>query len=230
MLSRGQRITSDSPVVAFPWGATPPARSASAPQPPPPPAPVKPAPSPESMPDVQARVAKLERDAFATGHAQGEKAGLEAGSKRADAMLRRLAETLQELEELRRSMLRQTEQQVVQLSLAIAKRILRREVAADQDLLCALARVALDRLGNASPAKVRLHPDDHAAVTTRHGHGWAGTHVVVEADASVSRGGCLVESPFGFVDASVDAQFRVLEEALVAEDATESRLAGARGR
>jgi flagellar assembly protein FliH len=39
--------------------------------------------------------------------------------------------------------------------------------------------------------------------------------VTVVADAAVSRGGCLVESPFGFVDASIDAQFQELARALL---------------
>ena len=36
-----------------------------------------------------ARLAALEREAFAKGYAQGERAGVEAGGKRAEAMLRR---------------------------------------------------------------------------------------------------------------------------------------------
>jgi flagellar assembly protein FliH len=241
MLSKGQRLTNSSVVVAFEWGGSaavaepqdieiyaprPAAQAHPAPAapPPPPPTPAEPG------PDVQARVAALEREAFTTGYAQGERAGMEAGTKRADAMLRRLSETLQELEELRRSMIRQTEQQVVQLALAIAKRILRHEVVADQDLLCAMARVALDRLGDSAPATIRLHPDDHANVVARHGGQWGGTHVTLKSDSSVSRGGCLVESPFGFIDASVEAQFRVLEDALVTEHAGDARAGDNRGR
>jgi len=223
MLSKGLRLAARTGVIPFAWGqagdpAVEPARAAAV---------AAPAQA-EPPTETQARLAALERDAFATAYAQGERAGLEAGTKRADAMLRRLADTLRELEELRRSMIRQTEQQVVQLGLAIAQRILRKEIAVDQDLMCAMARVALDRLGDAAPATIRLHPDDHAAIQALHGAGWAGTHVTILADPGVSRGGCLVESPFGFIDASVDAQFRVLEQALVAEDRSSSRVSANR--
>jgi len=164
------------------------------------------------------RLATMERDAFTTAYAQGEKAGVEAGTTRADAMLRRLSDTLRELEELRRSMIRQTEHQIVQLAIEMARRIVRREVQTDNDLLCAMARVALDRLGDASPATIRLNPEDYHTIVARQGGTWAGSTVNVVADPSVGRGGCMVESPFGFVDASVEAQFRVLENALLAED------------
>ncbi len=169
-------------------------------------------------PDERARMAELEREAFATAYAQGERAGVEAGTKRADAMLRRLSDTLRELDELRRSMIRQTEHQIVQLAVEMARRILRREVLVDNDLLCAMARVALDRLGDAAPATIRLNPEDYHAIVARQGGSWAGNHVTVVADPAVGRGGCMVESSFGFVDASVEAQFRVLEDALLADD------------
>ncbi len=164
------------------------------------------------------RAAAIEREAFATAYAQGEKAGIEAGTKRADAMLRRLSDTLTELDELRRSMVRQTEHQVVQLAVEMARRILRREVQIDTDLLVAMARVALDRLGDSAPATIRLNPEDYHTIAARHGGGWAGSHVNVVADPAVGRGGCMVESSFGFIDASVDAQFKVLEQALLSED------------
>jgi flagellar assembly protein FliH len=171
------------------------------------------------------RLATLEREAFATAYAQGEKAGVEAGTTRADAMLRRLSDTLRELDELRRTMIRQTEHQIVQLAIEMARRIVRREVQTDNDLLCAMARVALDRIGDASPATIRLNPEDYHTIVARQGGAWAGSNVNVVADPSVGRGGCMVESAFGFVDASVEAQFRVLEQALLAEDGAPATMA-----
>lgn len=165
--------------------------------------------------EILARRAALERDAFVKGYAQGERAGLEAGVKRTDAVLRRLGETIDELAGLRRQILHQSEQQLVQLALALARRIVRRELAADDELLGALARVALERLGEARPATIRLHPDDFARSTAGRLEQWAAAHVSVVADPTVNRGGCLVESPFGFVDASIEAQLQELAGALL---------------
>jgi flagellar assembly protein FliH len=166
-------------------------------------------------PEHLARRAALERDAFVKGYAQGERAGLEAGGKRIDAVLRRLGETIDELAGLRRQIVQQSEQQLVQLALALAKRIVRRELATDDELLAALARVALERLGEARPATIRLHPEDFGRTTAGRLDQWAAAHVTVVADPNVNRGGCLVESPFGFVDASVDAQLQELAAALL---------------
>ena len=191
--------------------------------------------SPEAAPAIdpaqqQQRLAQIEREAFAKGYEQGERAGVEAGAKRADAMLRRLAQTLEELGELRKVMIRQTERQMVQLALAIAKRVVRREVAIDHDLTLMMARVALERLGDSTSVVIRLHPEEFAATSAREDAPWAGSHVSVVADASVSRGACLVESDFGYVDASVDAQFQEIARALLAEEGQDASLPVKRDR
>src|SRR5690348_4212201 len=114
-----------------------------------------PAPPPIDTEQTQRRLAELEREAFAKGYASGEQAGLEAGTTRADAMLRRLGDTLTELDGLRQQIVAQTERQMVQIALAVARSILRREVSMDQDLVAALARVAVDRLGDQATATIR---------------------------------------------------------------------------
>jgi flagellar assembly protein FliH len=173
--------------------------------------------SPGPSPDGAAHAADVEREAFAKGYAQGERAGLEAGAQRAEAMLRRLAGTIDELAELRRTIVRQTERQMVELALAVARRVVLREVALDPEIVAAMAHVALERLGQDSPATVRLNPDDYAAVMSHRGEGWAGSHVAVLPDAAVSRGGCQVESDFGLVDGSIDAQLQELGRAMLGE-------------
>ncbi len=218
MSSSAKRIAAEQFVSAFDWSGTTPKDA--------PPRQVLPHVADLDSPIVaelrdehQVHLAALEREAFAKGYAAGERAGMEAGTKRAEAMLRRLAQTLDELRSLRGTMIQQTEQQMVQLALAIARRILHREITLDQDLLVALARVALERLGDSGAATIRLNPEDYAQTVQRHGDHWAGSRVRVTADAGVSRGGCLVESDFGLVDASVEAQFEQVARAFSGEPA-----------
>jgi flagellar assembly protein FliH len=169
----------------------------------------------------QARLSAMERDAFAKGYAQGERAGMEAGAKRAEAMLRRVALTVEELGALRQTLANQSERQMVQLSLMLAKRIVHREVSLDPELVAAMAHVALKKLGTSSPATIRLNPDDYTVVA-RESARWTGTQVTVVPDPSVARGGCLVESEFGRIDATLDTQFDEMTRALLGDtgDAT----------
>jgi flagellar assembly protein FliH len=214
-LSRARRITDRTAVTAFDWqdlampkAASPAGADRSF---------VEGAPVPLDPAGSQQHLAALERDAFAKGFAQGERAGLEAAAKRGDAMLRRLTQTLEEMTDLRARMIRETEQQMVTLALAVARRVIQREISLDRDLLIAIARVALDRLGDDAKISIRLNPDDHAATEAARTAAWTGTHVTVAADPRVPRGGCRIESDFGALDAGVDAQIQELAHALLGD-------------
>lgn len=176
-----------------------------------------PAPAPDVITaEQQARLAALEREAFTKGYAQGERAGLEAGGKRAEAMLRRVAQTIEELASLRQTLIQQTERQMVQLALTLARRIVHREVSLDPELAAAMAHVALEKLGTTTPATIRLNPDDYTIVA-RDGERWGSSVVTVVPDPGISRGGCLVESDFGCVDATIERQFDELSRALLGD-------------
>jgi flagellar assembly protein FliH len=210
MWSRARRVTGRA--EPFEWrersaggGA---AQASREPQAPPP----RPGPASEDQ-----RLAALERDAFARGYAQGEKAGAEVAAERAEAMLRRLAATIDELASLRQDLLKGTEHQIVRLAMAIARRMLDRELAADRGLLVAMARVALDRLGEQVTARIRLHPEDHAAVMAAGADRFLTAQVEIVADPAVGRGGCLVQSEVGLMDVSLDAQFAELARTLLGD-------------
>src|SRR5262245_12586247 len=176
--------------------------------------------SPATSSTDQIDTSTIERDAFAKGYAQGERAGLDAAAARADAMLRRLAQTIEELGDLRNEMIHRTERQAVQLVLAIAERIVQRELTLDRTLLLGMARVALDRLGAYGSATIRLNPDDYHAIAAK--PSIDGAAVEVLADSSVPRGGCHVQSDFGFMDVSPESQFRELARALLSDDASQT--------
>src|SRR5687768_15087185 len=150
MSSRAKRLVAPANAVRFSWArgqADPTAASAE---------------SAASERTTSVNTAPIERDAFAKGFAAGERAGLEAAGQRGEAMLTRLTETLEQLTTLRNTMIHRTERQMVQLALAIAHRIVQREVSLDRDLVVAMARVALDRLGETARVTVRMNPDDFA--------------------------------------------------------------------
>jgi flagellar assembly protein FliH len=213
MSSRARRISSASGVTPFQWGDAP--------------LPIAADPSYEMQVDTsamhEAHFATLEREAFAKGFAQGEMAGAEAAGQRGEMMLHRLMQTLEELTQVRAQMIHQTERQMVQLALAIARRIVHREVTLDPDLLVAMARVAMERLGETAQVKVRLHPDDYEVAGAGRVSQLAGSNVMILADTHLSRGGCRIESDMGILDAGVDAQLAEIARALLGDEDSASR-------
>ena len=214
MSSRARRVTRQATIERFPWQDGPAA------------APAAPPPTPEQeaaaldLAEHKARLASLEREAFAKGYEQGERSGAEAAAQRGEAILRRLTQTIEELTTLRAQMIHQTERQMVQLALAVARRIVHREVSLDQDLLIAMARVALDRLGESAQVTIRLNPEEYEATGAARVAQLTAANVTVLPDARVQRGGCRVESNLGALDAGVDAQLQEIAYALLGDEET----------
>ena len=75
----------------------------------------------------------------------------------------KLMATLQDFAAQRTRYFRQVEAEVVNLTLAVARKILRREASVDPTLLCGLIRIALDDINVEGGVRLRLSPADALA-------------------------------------------------------------------
>jgi flagellar assembly protein FliH len=157
-------------------------------------------------------------DLFAKGFAEGQRAGAAAAQQETAALAKKLAATLDDLMRVRNEMIRHTEKQMVQLALAVARRVVHREVSLDPQVLMTMMRVALERVSDAARVTVRLNPADHQSVTAALNGTATSDQVTLAADGRVPRGGCRVESEYGDVDAGVDAQIQEIARALLGGD------------
>ena len=168
---------------------------------------------------IRARVEAMEREAFAKGYAHGEREAQAVAAQKADTLLARLSQTIDEVAALRAGMLHKTERDVVRMAIAIAERVLNKSLNEDPELLLAMARVAIDRLGDGIAATIHLHPDDHRAMMAVRAKrpDVVPSAVAIEADHTVARGGCIVRSEFGVIDLGLDAQIAELSRALIGD-------------
>lgn len=164
------------------------------------------------------RSAVAEREGYDRGFKEGERAGQESARIRAEAMLSRLASTIDELSSLRSVMLRKSEHDIVRLAVAVSERIVRREVHTNRDLLVTMARAAASKLGESCVATILMNPDDFTLATSGRGAAWDDGPIRLVADPSLPPGGCLVQSAFGNIDVSVDGQIRELLRGFLGED------------
>jgi len=118
---------------------------------------------------------------------------------------------LQQFAADRASYFEQVEGEVVQLALAVARKILHREAQVDPDLLMGLVRYTLEKLRDGTRVKLRVHP---SSVTT-----WqqelAGDNLEVVGDSKIAAGTCAVDTELGTTAVSVDAQLKEIEQGLI---------------
>ena len=97
----------------------------------------------------------------------------------------------------------------------LARQIVRSELVTRPDLVAQVAQEALDTLLlSARHITLRVHPDDHALVAQGAAEVIAARGARLLGDASMARGGCLVESDIGVIDASLDTRWRRAAAAL----------------
>ena len=177
--------------------------------------------SPGSTADSSARTAQLEaqyqqmvREAHAAGEREGEIAGRNRAGAEMQAAMERLSRSVQEIANLRASLRREAEADVVQLALAIARRVIRREVAADPDALRGLVIAALGKLQGQEISRVKVHPSHAAMLKSCLQQALSGGLVEVFADSSREPGSVIFETTRGNLDASVDSQLQEIERGL----------------
>lgn len=161
--------------------------------------------------------ALVEKLAYESGLRQGEKAGMELAEKKIEAMMARYAQSIAELTRLRSVLYARAEKDVVQLALEVARKIVHREIRADREIIQTLVKVALGHVAVKSPVTIRLHPDDYDYLVAHRSRlapdGGEEREIVLQADAAIERGGCLIQTEAGDVDARIEEEFREVERA-----------------
>jgi len=157
--------------------------------------------------------------AKAQGMKEGLAQGLTEGEKRVRAevtpLMERLARTIADLSETRDAFRKEAEEDVVRLSLGVARRILHREVSIDPDALTGIIRVALSKFEARELHRVLVSVEDHPAVATALQSLKLPRAVQVVADPTLERGAALFETVKGTLDASVDTQLDEIERGLL---------------
>jgi flagellar assembly protein FliH len=164
---------------------------------------------------AQAQAAEIEREARERGLAEA-RATHEAELGEAVADLRgRLVSTITEIAGLRQAIAGQAEHDLVRLALEIARKIIRREITADPDIVITLARIALERLPSRASARVRISPEEFDYVTANAAQLGPESSIELIADFAIRRGGCVVQSDSGTIDARIEEQLAVIERGLL---------------
>jgi flagellar assembly protein FliH len=163
---------------------------------------------------IQQQAEQRVREAHAAGVREGEAAGRAKGLAEVQPVIERLARSIDEIGNLRSRLRAEAEADLIQLSLAIARRVLRREIAIDPEALHGLILGALAKLAGQEIARVRVHPSHAAAVTACLRQNLNSDKIEVVADPSRDIGAIVFETPRGNLDAGVESQLQEIERGL----------------
>lgn len=153
------------------------------------------------------------RDARDAGRAEGEAQGRRAAQAEVDAVLQKLASAIHEASELRSRLRDDAEADLVRLALAIARKIVGRELNTDPEAITGLVKAALEKMRTQELLRVRVHPE-HSGRIGECLKRFGASQAEVVGDPAVDRGSVIFETSRGNFDASVETQLREIERGL----------------
>ena len=150
------------------------------------------------------------------GTNEGERAGFERAAEKLEPLLDSLQQGLLQLKNLRQDTCQKIEKEVVELALAIARKVVCREIEVDKEVVVCVAREALAKVEGPGRIIIKLNPSDlrYFNETNYQISEMIGNidNVTLESDDSIQSGGCVIDTDLGEIDARIEHQLQAVEE------------------
>ncbi len=165
------------------------------------------------------RVEAAERVAAKQGREEGREAGYAEGKAEAERLVGRLHVILDRAMDKRAEILAETETQVIELVLLVAKKVVKVISENQKSVVVQNIAQALRKLKTKSEVIIRVNLAD-LQLATEHIKDFVqmtenAKRITVIEDSTVDRGGCVIETDFGEIDARIASQLHELEEKIL---------------
>jgi flagellar assembly protein FliH len=183
---------------------------------------------------AQSDAAAIKEEAFRSGYEAGQEAAIAEVQEAVDSTSRAFKAALEDIASLKDSILSRAESDIVQLTIAIAEKLVCRELKQHPDAIVTIVKEAIRAVRNADEIAVKVHPDDY--VTLRqyagdlmgdfseqvgspfHEEGNIPTHsnacIRIEEDTALTPGGCMVVTDTSLIDMSFETRIESIIRAI----------------
>lgn len=152
------------------------------------------------------------------GYRAGYEEALARGREEAAALREEARQVLRQAEELRRATLASLEGEILALAREMAEKIVAAQLSVDPGVVLHIVREALEAARGRGQVVIYVSPEQKAVVEAKSEEIRLslppGTALYVIGDPALKAGECRVETPDGSVEATLDARWRALREAL----------------
>ena len=150
-------------------------------------------------------------EAFKQGFKEGRAEGIESLKDRSEE----LTNTINDIFKEKNEMMEKSKEQILKLSLEVAKQIIREEVSNNPSVSMKIVEDALKRVTDKDHVVLRLNPLE--ANWIRKNKEWLEDkmldigQLIIQDDDSMEVGGCIIETKLGYIDASLKTKIRNIE-------------------
>ena len=168
------------------------------------------------------------KEAKDKGFLEGKQEGYAEGKAESDRLIERVHVVLERAQDKRGDILLETEKEIVDLVLLISRKIIKVITESQRDIIIANVIEALRKVKAKGSVNIRLNLAD-IQIVTEHKQEFirqleSVSAVNVMEDSSVDRGGCIIETDFGEIDARIASQLAELENKILEISPIRSRI------
>lgn len=169
--------------------------------------------------EANAQHDKIVSEARNEGFERGSQEGFEKGSAEVERLIERMHKILEAVMQRREEILQDTESQIVELVILMARKVIKILSENQKNVIMANTVAALRKVKTRGNVTLRVNIEDvklttaHADEFIQHVENVQG--ITVQEDSSVEKGGCIVETDFGAIDARISSQLTELENKIL---------------
>lgn len=169
--------------------------------------------------EAQAERDKIINESKKQGYDTGYEAGYQDGQKEAERLVERMHNILDNVMKRREEILSETEYQIVELVVLMARKVVKIISENQKTVIMNNVLQALKKVKGRGDVTIRVNLAD-AKLTTEHIQDFidrveAVKGITVVEDTTVEKGGCIVETDFGAIDARISSQLTELEQKIM---------------
>lgn len=169
--------------------------------------------------EAEDRARQIELEARTRGQQEGRELGIEEGKAEVKRVIERFHVVLSKAIERRNEIIQESETQVVNLVLSIAKKVIKVISENQKNVVVNNIVQSLQKLQQKSEVIVRVNLAD-LEIATKHKEdilkmAESVTSITIAEDSTVDPGGCIIETDFGEIDARIASQLREIEDRIL---------------
>lgn len=169
--------------------------------------------------DARLEEQKIKSDAKQDGFRQGHDEGYSAGESEIGRLVERLRKMVEALMLRREEILKETEQQIVELVILMTRKVVKIISETQKTAIMSNVLAALKKVKSRGNVILHVNLEDLKLATANADEFIKRVEniqgITVVEDSTVEKGGCVVETDFGAVDARISSQLSELEEKIM---------------
>ncbi|MFC1669053.1 flagellar assembly protein FliH [Spirochaetota bacterium] len=168
--------------------------------------------------EAELKVSEIEHEAYKKGYEAGREEGYKEGQAEVLRLIDRLGTVVSTAVEIRDQIIRSSEKMMTEMILMIARKVIKDEIVERREVVINNIKEAIMRVKDRDRIDIRVNFAD-LDMTTAHKDELIKMmeslrKINIYEDSRVERGGCVIETDVGAIDARISTQLDVIEEAI----------------